>query len=406
MSSTSDEEFLGFENETVNNRWQVVKTTSTKRRKINMNNTNQLTIKNQFNALSVMNEDTTQQSNSKPDRIPKPPPIFIYGVIDYGEMEKKLKTIAANEEYSTKCLTDNTIKVISSTPDTYRKLIKFMRDDNIVHHTYQPKEERAYRIVVKHLHHTTDINLIKQELANKGHQTRNIINGRNRQTKEPLNIFFVDLEPANNNKEIYELKYLHNRAIQIEPPRRTKGITQCMRCQQYGHSRTYCNRPFVCVKCGGSHNTATCKKSKESPATCALCGGAHPANYKGCEFYHKLLKTNNANNRQNIQQIKRTATNNEVNSTTQKQQTPPTLDNQQYPRLQSHWEQTNLPHHHQQHTRSYANAANNITQSEQPNDINKILNKFLEEFKIMFQQLIQQNTMMLNMLTTLVSKIH
>lgn len=39
MSSTSDEEFLGFEeNETGENPWQVVKTKNTKRRKINTNN--------------------------------------------------------------------------------------------------------------------------------------------------------------------------------------------------------------------------------------------------------------------------------------------------------------------------------------------------------------------------------
>jgi hypothetical protein len=35
------------------------------------------------------------------------------------------------------------------------------------------------------------------------------------------------------------------------------------------------------------------QKSKETPATCALCGGNHPANYKGCEHYHNLIKGNN-----------------------------------------------------------------------------------------------------------------
>jgi hypothetical protein len=35
-----------------------------------------------------------------------------------------------------------------------------------------------------------------------GHKVRNIINGRHRIIKQPLNIFFVDLEPASNNKDI------------------------------------------------------------------------------------------------------------------------------------------------------------------------------------------------------------
>ena len=55
-----------------------------------------------------------------------------------------------------------------------------------------------------------------------------------------------------------------------------------------GHTKTYCARPFVCVKCGGDHDTAECAKDPTSPPTCALCGGAHPANYKGCDGYRRL----------------------------------------------------------------------------------------------------------------------
>ncbi|PNF33116.1 hypothetical protein B7P43_G15514 [Cryptotermes secundus] len=70
-------------------------------------------------------------------------------------------------------------------------------------------------------------------------------------------------------------------------------MIQCMRCQQYGHSKSYCNTPFACVKCGGSHNTTECKKSRNTTAKCALCGGDHLANYKGCEHYQRLIADNN-----------------------------------------------------------------------------------------------------------------
>jgi hypothetical protein len=100
-----------------------------------------------------------------------------------------------------------------------------------------------------------------------GHQVRNVINGKHRVTEQPLNSLFVDLEPAGNNKEIYAINWLQNKAVAIEPPRRSKGIPQCHRCQQYRHIKAYCNRPFVCVKCGGSHATASCKKPNNTPAT-------------------------------------------------------------------------------------------------------------------------------------------
>lgn len=387
MSSTSDEEeLLGFDKDvavtTTENPWQVVKTKTLKRRKIKKSDEPQAaSTSNKFNVLNEQMEDTSEPNKDEnASKAPKPPPIFVYGVINYAEMINKLRTLVDDKQYITKCLADNTIKINSDTPDTYRKLIKFMRDNNVVHHTYQPKEERAYRIVLKNLHHTTDVKDIKEELLRSGHKVRNIINGRNRITKEPINLFFVDLEPSDNNKEIYKLTNLNNRAIKIEPPKRIKGITQCMRCQQYGHSKTYCSRPYVCVKCGGPHNTTACKKTSDTPAKCALCNGAHPANYKGCEFYHKLLKPNNANNRLNIHH--------NANETPIGTTMAVPITHTQHPGQQSI---------------SYANITK--TNTEQMTDINSIMSKFLEEFKNMFHQLIQQNSMVLNMLTTLVSKI-
>jgi hypothetical protein len=39
----------------------------------------------------------------------------------------------------------------------------------------------------------------------------------------------VDLEPAPNNKKIYEISRLQNRIVKIEPPHSNKNIIQCMR---------------------------------------------------------------------------------------------------------------------------------------------------------------------------------
>jgi hypothetical protein len=149
-----------------------------------------------------------------------------------------------------------------------------MREKNIVHQTYQQKENRAFRVVIKHLHHSTNLKETEQELNMERHKVRTILNARSRLTKEPINLFFVDLEPATNNKDIYKIVKIQNKAIEIEPPRQIKGIAQCMRCQQYGHTKSYCNRPYVCVKCGGTphtehtQSTQSCKKYKKN--TCKM----------------------------------------------------------------------------------------------------------------------------------------
>ena len=105
------------------------------------------------------------------------------------------------------------------------------------------------------------------------------------------------MEPSANNKDIYKIDWLQNSIIQIESPRKGKHLVQCMRCQLYGHTKSYCNRPYVCVKCVGQHSTDSCKKSRTTPVTYALCGGGHPANYKGCDYYQKQYQAKYANNR-------------------------------------------------------------------------------------------------------------
>jgi 3-methyladenine DNA glycosylase AlkC len=124
---------------------------------------------------------------------------------------QKLQSVVETEQYTTRSMANNTIKINCIIPDTYRKLVKFMNENNIIHPTYQTKDERAYRVAIKYLHHSIDTNEVAEELASQGLQVRNIIDAKQRQSKEPLNLFFVDLEPAENNKDIYKIRKLFNR---------------------------------------------------------------------------------------------------------------------------------------------------------------------------------------------------
>jgi hypothetical protein len=293
-------------------------------------------------------------------------------------MIKSIREVAKDEQYSTKSMANNVIKLAPTTPDTYRNIIKHFKEKGIFFHTYQLKEERAYRVVIKHLHHSTDMKDIRQELLEMGHVARNIVNAHHRQTKEPLNLFFVELEPADNNKEVYNITVLQNKIMNIEPPRANKKhVPQCVRCQQYGHTRTYCNKPYACVKCGEPHNSSDYVKQKDTPEKCALCGGNHPANYKGCEHYHNIIKGNNPH---------RTPTLNSAPSSTVTY--VPTKTQPSLPRLP-------LQHH------SYAEVVRNDTQqAEEPLTAIKA---FLEDFKGRFAQLLHQNSLILNMLSTTIN---
>jgi len=249
---------------------------------------------NRFEILAQVPPDSVSEYQSLPQQQYKPPPIFIHGVTNYNQMIKSISEVAEDEQYYTKSMANNVIKLNCSTLDTYRNIVKHFRDNGIFFHTYQPKEERAFRVVLKYLHHSTDVQDIRQELLEMGPSVRNIDNAHHRQTKETLNLFFVDLEPADNNKDIYDITAIQNKIITVEPPRvNKKHIPQCIRSQQHGHTRTYCNKPYACVKCGGPHSSSVCSKRTDTPAKCALCGGNHPANYKGCEHYHNISRDYN-----------------------------------------------------------------------------------------------------------------
>ena len=371
---------------TNNNEWQEIRRTNRKKPQHTPVNTLDTTPEthNRYDLLSQEKQQEEMEANPPPHPNHKPPPIFIHGVINYDEMTKHIREIVDDEQYHTKSLANDVIKLNCTTPETYRKIIKNFKENNTYYHTYQLKEERAYRVVIRYLHHSTDITDLRQELAELGHKARNIVNARNRTTRDPLNLFFVDLEPAANNKDIYKVTALQNKIIQVEPPRTNRNtIIQCMRCQQYGHSKTYCNKPFVCVKCGGPHNSTTCSKSRDTPAKCALCGGSHPANYKGCEHYHKLIQGNNPHR----------------TPPTQTPFIPPTRYDQPSTSNTDPRSNTDPPQR-----RSYAEVTRNP--EYQNSDVNATLNNFLTEFKGLFTQLLNQNSMILSMLTTLINKTH
>ena len=133
--------------------------------------------------------------------------------------------MAEDEQFLTKSMANNVIKLTCSTSDMYRNIVKHVKENGIFFHTYQLKEGRAFRAVLKDLHHSTDVQEIRQELLEMGHVARNIVNAHHRETKEPLNLFFVDLEPADNNKDIYNITALQNKIINTETPRLNKNTS-------------------------------------------------------------------------------------------------------------------------------------------------------------------------------------
>jgi hypothetical protein len=246
---------------------------------------------NPFQPLSTDMDTAPQQLDEKKD---KPPPIIVEQVTSYSNLCQLILKHVSNENFSTKTITNKNsnnidIKISLTEPDDYRKLNRIFKDQNIRYHTYQLKADKAYRVVLRNLHPTTEIETIKEDLEAKNFKVRNIINARHPATKAPLPLFFVDLEPAPHNKEIFGIEIVAHTRIRVEEPRKRREIAQCFRCQAFGHTRSYCNRAPRCVKCGEAHLSNTCNVSPKSEhIKCVHCQGNHPASYRGCTVHREL----------------------------------------------------------------------------------------------------------------------
>jgi len=78
--------------------------------------------------------------------------------------------------------------------------------------------------------------------------------------------------------------------IKVEEPYKPKVISQCLNCQDYGHTRAYCGYPARCVRCSAFHPSSECTKTRETAVKCALCSSDHPANYRSCSVYKELQR--------------------------------------------------------------------------------------------------------------------
>ncbi|KAJ2938493.1 hypothetical protein O0L34_g12987 [Tuta absoluta] len=242
---------------------------------------------NQFEVLNNT-EQAEDQHNEEPiaNPIPKPEPIFVTGVNDISVLRNKLQPLVEGNLFTITTLrSGHIVKIMPTNIETYKTIREKFVEDNISHYTYALKSERPYRVVLRGLHSSEETSVISNELKEHGHDVRQVVNARHRKTKEPLPLFYVDLEPKENNKEIFNIKRLNYTVVSFEAPYKKKEVLQCKRCQRFGHSKNQCYRPFRCVKCGDEHPTASCTKSPQTEATCANCSEKHPASYKGCLKY-------------------------------------------------------------------------------------------------------------------------
>lgn len=322
-----------------------------------------------------------------------PPPIFIKGVDDFPGVCTELIDLIGVDNFHCKSSADR-LKIQTANPESYRALVQFLRKENAEFHTYQLQEDKPIRVVIRNIHPTTPCELIKEELVLRLYEVRQVTPVLHRLNKNPLPLFFVDLEPTIHSNEIFQLTSLLHTKIIVEEPYKHKTISQCANCQDYGHTKAYCGYSPRCVRCGKDHHSSSCPNSRDEPPKCALCQENHPASYKGCAVYKNLQRRKNPNTINNNKNLT-VKTNHNLKSKNVQDSHPP-----------------NSSMHFPAQPLTYADATSGLSPKPTPppldpvtppsaTDINTLLTSFLSEFKTLLNPLI---ALLTKVITSLLDK--
>ncbi|KAL4091575.1 hypothetical protein QTP88_026242 [Uroleucon formosanum] len=191
--------------------------------------TNELPTENSAEIVQTdsTNEQSTDNSAGMNTNIKiLPPSIFIQAQLNFNTFCIKLKEITDSTSFECKTTTKG-VKLQTFSFDSHRAIVKFLKSENVSFHSYQSKESKPFRIVIRNLHPSTDKDYINKELSDLGFQVKNITNVLQKSTKIPLPFSFIDLLQSQSNHEIFKLNSISFSKVKVEAPYTKKKIPQC-----------------------------------------------------------------------------------------------------------------------------------------------------------------------------------
>jgi hypothetical protein len=127
----SDDSSVNEEPGNTTNDWQCAQ--NSKRRKLTKTQPSKSTNfnisqRNRFESLANADENTKESAVAHQSETHRPPPVFAHGVTDHPKMIKALEATVEAEQYKTKTMANNVVKINMNTAETYRKVVRFMKD--------------------------------------------------------------------------------------------------------------------------------------------------------------------------------------------------------------------------------------------------------------------------------------
>lgn len=216
------------------------------------------------------------------------PPVIMYEIKTWRKIQSELAAIVKFEAK----LSEDKIFIRANEIEDYRKLVQHLAGKKIDFHAYEVEAKKPLKVVIKGLPVDSEVLDIEEELVLNNFKpiaVKQFKTHSRRRTEKLLPIFLISLEKNEENAKIYQLTKLMHLKVRVEAYQFRFGISQCHKCQRWGHASTNCYARFRCVKCGEGHEAKECKLAKHMQSKCANCNGEHVASFRGCPKYQAII---------------------------------------------------------------------------------------------------------------------
>lgn len=258
---------------------------------------------NSFEALEeedalAMQVETTERPDKKLVRKCRIPPIVIYTHLkDHVKTMKELRE-ELEDDIELKSKPDRIIMYTKNEKD-YATVLNRVKAAQIKSHTYTLENKKLVTSIIKGLPVNIAEDDIKLELGEKNLKVIDVKqfikknkNNDGKITEFKLPIFRVKFEEGTKISDIKNVRSLCFCKVRWEKNFSPKLVTQCYKCQSFGHIATNCFRDEVCAFCAGNHSFKDCTVKSEN-YKCANCKANHAAVNTDCPAFKAVVERRN-----------------------------------------------------------------------------------------------------------------
>lgn len=256
-------------------------------------------LKNKFDTLSSL-DDMSEGENSdhsqdqeiqkKPQQMP--PIVVTSNINNVKQFYEDIKQQSKAETIHFKSYKD-TKQIITYNKNDYSEIQKYLESKEIQFYAYTLKEDKPKKLCLKGIDKSYDVTDIYNDILKLTSEVIKVVQLKSlKDKKEMLNVYLVYFKSVCDiNVIVKTIRYLCDHKIKWEPYHKSRKnmVTQCSKCQRFGHASNNCNHPYRCIKCTEVHEVNQCKITKEDKPKCVNCSLEHPANYRNCKAYKEYI---------------------------------------------------------------------------------------------------------------------